>query len=102
APDPAAPAPPDDSADLRRVIDEELAKLPDKYRTAVVLCDLEGLPRAAAASQLGIPEGTLSSRLAHGRKVLAERLSRRGVTTTSAVVAAALSRDAMAVVAPHI
>jgi RNA polymerase sigma factor (sigma-70 family) len=101
APEPAAPTPPDDTAELRRVIDEELAKLPDKYRTAVVLCDLEGLPRAAAAAQLGIPEGTLSSRLAHARKVLAERLTRRGVTTGSAAVAAALVRDAMAVAVPH-
>ncbi|MBN9122369.1 MAG: sigma-70 family RNA polymerase sigma factor [Planctomycetes bacterium] len=101
APEPAAPTPPDDTADLRRVIDEELARLPDKYRSAVVLCDLEGLPRAAAAAQLGIPEGTLSSRLAHARKVLAERLTRRGVTAGSAVVAAALNRDAMAVVVPN-
>ena len=68
APEPAAPPEPDDTADLRRVIDEELAKLPDKYRSAVVLCDLEGMPRAAAAAQLQIPEGTLSSRLAQARK----------------------------------
>lgn len=102
APEPAAPTPPDDSAELRKVIDEELAKLPDKYRTAVVLCDLEGLPRAAAAAQLSIPEGTLSSRLAHARKVLAERLARRGVTASSAaLVAVALTRDAMAVAVPH-
>src|SRR5687767_8888778 len=101
APEPAAPTPPDDTAELRKVIDEELAKLPDKYRSAVVLCDLEGLPRAAAAAQLGISEGTLSSRLAHARKVLAERLSRRGVTAGSAAVTAALGRDAMAVAVPH-
>ena len=101
APEPAAPPAPDDTAELRRVIDEELAKLPDKYRTAVVLCDLEGLPRAAAATQLGIPEGTLSSRLAHARKVLAERLTRRGVTASATAVAAALGRDVMAVAVPY-
>ena len=101
APEPAAPPAPDDTAELRRVIDEELAKLPDKYRTAVVLCDLEGLPRAAAATQLGIPEGTLSSRLAHARKVLAERLTRRGVTASATAVAAALGRDTMAVAVPY-
>jgi RNA polymerase sigma factor (sigma-70 family) len=101
APEPAAPPPPDDLAELRRVIDEELAKLPDKYRTAVVLCDLEGLPRAAAAAQMGLPEGTLSSRLAHARKVLAERLSRRGVTASAATVGAALARDAGAAIIPN-
>ena len=103
APEPAAPSLPDprDMSELRRVIDEELAKLPDKYRTAVVLCDLEGLPRAAAAAQMGIPEGTLSSRLAHARKVLADRLTRRGVTASASAVAAALGRDALAVAVPH-
>ncbi len=102
APEPAAPSLPDpgDMTELRRVIDEELAKLPDKYRTAVVLCDLEGLPRAAAATQLGIPEGTLSSRLAHARKVLAERLTRRGVTASATTLATALGRDLMAVAVP--
>jgi RNA polymerase sigma factor (sigma-70 family) len=98
APEPAAPPEPDDTADLRKVIDEELAKLPDKYRTAVVLCDLEGLPRAAAAAQLKIPEGTLSSRLAYARKVLANRLTRRGVTASAATVATTLGSDATATV----
>jgi RNA polymerase sigma factor (sigma-70 family) len=90
APEPAAPQPPDDTADLRRAIDEELAQLPEKYRAAVVLCELEGASRAAAARQLGIPEGTLSSRLAHARKVLAERLSKRGITAGATGLFAAL------------
>ena len=101
APEPAAPPPPDDMAELRRMIDEELAKLPDKYRTAVILCDLEGLPRATAAAQMGIPEGTLSSRLAHARKVLAERLSRRGITATTTAIGAALGSDVLATALPH-
>lgn len=99
--EPATPEPSDDNAELRKVIDEELARLPDKYRSAVVLCELEGLPRAAAAAQLGIPEGTLSSRLAHARKVLAERLARRGVTVGAAAIGTALGRDAMATVVTH-
>ncbi len=98
APEPAAPPEPDDTADLRKVIDEELAKLPDKYRSAVVLCDLEGLPRADAAARLKIPEGTLSSRLAYARKVLAQRLTRRGVTASAAALATTLGRDATAAV----
>jgi RNA polymerase sigma factor (sigma-70 family) len=101
APEPATPPPTDDLTELRRVIDEELAKLPDKYRTALVLCDLEGLPRAAAAAQMGIPEGTLSSRLAHARKVLAERLSRRGVSATVTAVASALAREVGASAIPN-
>jgi RNA polymerase sigma factor (sigma-70 family) len=96
-------------AELRRVIDEELAKLPDKYRAAVVLCDLEGLPRADAAARLKIPEGTLSSRLAYARRVLAERLTRRGVTgatlpgagLTAGAVATALGREAAGTVLPR-
>ncbi|MDY3558905.1 sigma-70 family RNA polymerase sigma factor [Gemmata sp. JC673] len=101
AAEPACPEPPDDNAELRRVIDEELARLPDKYRAAVVLCDLEGLPRSAAARALGVPEGTLSSRLAHARKLLARRLTRRGVTASVAAAGAVLTRDAAATVVPH-
>ncbi|QEG31492.1 ECF RNA polymerase sigma factor SigE [Gemmata obscuriglobus] len=101
AAEPACPEPPDDNAELRRVIDEELARLPDKYRAAVVLCDLEGLPRSAAARALGVPEGTLSSRLAHARKLLAGRLTRRGVTASVAAAGAVLTRDAAATVVPH-
>jgi RNA polymerase sigma factor (sigma-70 family) len=97
----AAPTASEGSADLGRVIDEELARLPEKYRAAVVLCDLEGLGRRDAAQRLRIPEGTLSSRLAHARKVLAGRLSRRGVTTSAGALAAALGRDAIASAVPH-
>lgn len=63
-----------------RALDEEIARLPDKLRAAVVLCELDGLSRRTAAVRLGIPEGTLSSRLAAARKELADRLRLRGVT----------------------
>lgn len=99
-PEPASPEPAEDTADLRRVIDEELARLPDKYRAAVVLCDLEGVSRKDAAERLRVPEGTLSSRLAHARKVLASRLSRRGVSASGAVIATTLARDAGAATLP--
>ncbi len=48
-----------------------------------MLCELQGSPRREAANRLGIPEGTLSSRLATARKLLARRLSRHGVTLPS-------------------
>src|SRR5436309_2402381 len=50
--------------DLRPLLDRELASLPAKYRTAILLCDLEGRSRRDAAHELRVPEGTLSSRLA--------------------------------------
>ena len=103
APEPAAreEPPADDGADLRRVIDEELAALPEKYRAAVVLCELQGLGRKEAAARLNVPEGTLSSRLAHARKVLAGRLSRRGLPATAGAVAAAFGPAAGGTAVPH-
>ena len=47
--------------DLQPVLDQELSRLPDKYRVAIVLCDLEGKTRKEAARQLGCPEGTLAA-----------------------------------------
>jgi RNA polymerase sigma factor (sigma-70 family) len=75
-PDPHPRAP--DSAEIAAAVDAELAKLPDKYRAAVVLCELEGRTLKEAAEELGVPQGTLASRLARGRALLAERLRARG------------------------
>jgi RNA polymerase sigma factor (sigma-70 family) len=66
-------------SELRAILDEELARLPLRYRGAIVLCELEGLSRQEAAQRLGIPEGTLSSRLARGKDRLRDRLRRRGL-----------------------
>jgi hypothetical protein len=70
--------------------------LPEHYRLAVVLCELEGRPRKEAATHLGIPEGTLSSRLAKAKRLLADRLTKRGVTATAATVATVLGQAAAA------
>jgi RNA polymerase sigma factor (sigma-70 family) len=88
-----APAEPQD---WRPLLDRELSRLPEKYRAAVVLCDLEGQPRREAARRLGLPEGTLSSRLATARRMLARRLTRRGLTLSGGALAAALAEGASA------
>jgi RNA polymerase sigma factor (sigma-70 family) len=73
--------------DWLSVLDEELSHLPEKYRAAIVLCDLEGRTRREAALLLKIPEGTLSSRLAAGRKMLATRVALAGGVLSVAVPA---------------
>ncbi len=67
-------------SDVLAMLDEEIANLSETLRAAVVLCELDGVSRAKAAKQLGIAEGTLSSRLAAARKQLAAKLKARGVT----------------------
>jgi RNA polymerase sigma factor (sigma-70 family) len=77
--------------DLQRMLDQELGCLPDKYRVAIVLCDLEGKTRKEAARQLGVPDGTLAARLARARRMLAKRLAGRGLGVSGAALAAVLS-----------
>jgi RNA polymerase sigma factor (sigma-70 family) len=78
-PDPASVTiDPVEAADVAAVLDEAIARLPEHLRVAVVFCELEGRSRQEAAGHLGIPEGTLSSRLAAARKALAARLRQRG------------------------
>ncbi|HKB06420.1 MAG TPA: sigma-70 family RNA polymerase sigma factor [Gemmataceae bacterium] len=85
-------------AEVRPVLDAELSRLADKYRSAIVLCDIEGLTRAEAARQLGLPEGTVSGRLTTARRLLAGRLARRGVTLSAAALGAVLGHRAIAAV----
>jgi RNA polymerase sigma factor (sigma-70 family) len=75
---------PADAEDIDRgefgpIVQEEVHRLPEKYRAAVVLCYWEGLTQEQAAAQLGCPLGTLRSRLARARDLLRRRLTRRGL-----------------------
>jgi len=82
------------------VVDEELSRLPDHYRGVIVLCDLEGMTRKEAARQLGIPEGSVASRLARARALLAKRLNQRGIVFSGGSMAVALSAGAASGSAP--
>jgi RNA polymerase sigma factor (sigma-70 family) len=86
--------PEEDRRELYAVLDEELHRLPANYRAALVLCYLEGKPRAEAARQLGCPLGTLKHRLERARALLQARLTRRGVTLSTAGLVAALAPGA--------
>jgi RNA polymerase sigma factor (sigma-70 family) len=78
-PERVAPSDEPPDSDALRILDEEIGQLPEHYRAAVILFEIDGLSRREAAARLGIPEGTLASRLAKARKVLTARLQSRGV-----------------------
>jgi RNA polymerase sigma factor (sigma-70 family) len=92
-PEPEARTEPDLWPDLQPLLDQELSRLPDKYRLAIVLCDLECKTRKEAAQKLKIPEGTLSSRLTTARTMLAKRLARHGLAVSGVSVAAVLAQN---------
>jgi RNA polymerase sigma factor (sigma-70 family) len=68
-----------DHSELRPLLDEEMSRLPEKYRLPLLLCYLEGMTNEEAARRLECPPGTLKGRLARAREILKGRLARRGV-----------------------
>ncbi len=93
------PRPPTNPSDellwreVRTLLDEEIAQLPEIYRSVFVLCCLETLSRAEVGRRLGLKERTVLSRLAEARKRLQIRLSRRGVELTALLAATALTTE---------
>ena len=66
--------------EVRQVLEEEMARLPDELRSAVVVCLFEGRTQEEAGRILNVNPRTLKDRLRRGRELLRGRLSRRGIT----------------------
>jgi RNA polymerase sigma factor (sigma-70 family) len=77
--------------ELRSVLDEELAKLPEQYRAPLVLCYLEGKTQDEAARRLGWSKSTFRRRLERARDLLGCRLTRRGLALSAALSAPLLA-----------
>ncbi len=86
--------------DLASILHEELDRLPERYRAAIVLCDLQGHSCEETARRLGCPVGTVGSRLSRGREQLRTRLTRRGLAPTAGLIATTLTREALGTVVP--
>ncbi len=86
--------------DIQSVVGEELSRLPEHYRGVIILCDLEGMTRKKAARQLGIPEGSVASRLVRARGLLARRLAQRGVVLSGGALTVVLSAGSAASASP--
>ena len=101
--DPAAPRDDADMVwrDLRPVLDEEVRRLPEKYRLPIILCYFQGRTQAEAAAVLGCPGGTVAGRLHRARELLRGRLTRRGLALSATALAVlAATRTACATVPP--
>lgn len=87
-------------AELREVLDDEVSRLPEKYRAPLILCYLQGKTNEQAAHELGCPVGSMSWRLDKGRELLKSRLAGRGITLSTAGLAAVLGENAARAAVP--
>ncbi len=92
----------DDDDEIRAVLHEEIARLPEKYRAPVVLCHLEGMTRERASAYLRCPEGTVGVRLMRARERLRAGLSRRGFAVAAGALALDLGGEAKAALPPSL
>jgi RNA polymerase sigma factor (sigma-70 family) len=95
----ASPEPAGHDPELQQILDEEISRLPWKYRAPIVLCYLQGHTHEQAARQLEWPLGTVKGRLSRARAQLEGRLSRRGLALGGALAALAAGTRAEAAVA---
>jgi RNA polymerase sigma factor (sigma-70 family) len=89
-------------SDVRHILDEEINRLPTKYRLPVLLCYLQGLSNEEAAQHLGCAKGTVFSRLSRARDLLRRRLIHRGVEVSAGALAAVLAENAVLRAAPSL
>jgi RNA polymerase sigma factor (sigma-70 family) len=86
--------------ELRTLIDEEIRRLPEKYRRPVVLCYLEGRTHEEAARRLRCSAGSVRGRLDRARQKLKDRLVRRGVAPAAGLTALAAGGDSASAAVP--
>jgi RNA polymerase sigma factor (sigma-70 family) len=86
--------------DIRPIVLEEIARLPEKYRTPVLLCYFEGMTEESAAVHMACPLGTVSGRLCRARDLLRARLTRRGLALSTGLPGTAFSSEAVSAEVP--
>ncbi len=92
----------EDASEIPRVLHDELGRLPERLRSPLVLCYFEGMTHDLAARQLDCPVGTVRSRLARARSLLHRRITRRGITLSTAALGALLESNARAAVSARL
>lgn len=91
-----------EAGELGAVLDEEIGRLPERFRLPLILCHLDGRSQDEAARELRWTVGMVRGRLARAREILQGRLIRRGVSVPAGVAAALAASEARAVGIPPV
>src|SRR5205807_1083592 len=83
------------------ILDEEVARLPEKYRGPIVLCHLQGKTTEEAARELGSAVGTLRTRLLRARQLLQDRLRGRGIAAPTVAITVLAAAEVAGAVVPQ-